>query len=72
LKALTVLLSVEFDVELLDPKHAPVMAGAAAGRAEVIVTGNRDLLGDARLPVWLRGRGIDVLIPAELLRRREP
>jgi predicted nucleic acid-binding protein len=72
LKALTVLLSVEFDVELLDPKHAPVMAGAAAGRAEVIVTGNRDLLGDARLLVWLRGRGIDVLIPAELRRRREP
>jgi hypothetical protein len=57
---------------VLDPKHAPVMAGAAAGRAEAIVTGSHDLLADARLPVWLRGRGIDVLIPAELLRRREP
>jgi predicted nucleic acid-binding protein len=72
LKAFTVLSSVEFDVELLDPKHAPVMAGAAAGRAEAIVTGNRDLLADAGLLAWLRERGIDVLIPAELLRRREP
>jgi len=43
-----------------------------AGRAEAIVTGNRDLLADARLLAWLRERGIDVLTPAELLRRREP
>jgi predicted nucleic acid-binding protein len=64
--------SVEFEVELLGPRDAPVGGVAVAGLAEAIVAGNRDLLADARLRAWLRERGIDVLTPAELLRRREP
>ena len=64
-----VLPSVELEVDLRDQKDAPVVAAAVAGRAESIVTGDRDLLDDEALLAWLRERGIDVLRPAELLQR---
>jgi uncharacterized protein len=59
--------TVEIDVELHDPNDAPVVAAAVAGEAEVIVTGDRGLLGDESLRSWLGERGIQVRTPAELL-----
>jgi predicted nucleic acid-binding protein len=44
-----------------------VIAAALAGRAPVIVTGDRDLLADADLAAWLAVRGIVVMTPAEAL-----
>jgi predicted nucleic acid-binding protein len=46
-----------------------VVAAAIAGRADAIVTGDRDLLEDGTLRNWLRERGVDVMTPAELLER---
>lgn len=60
---------VEVDVELRDPDDAPVIAAALAGAAEAIVTGDRDLLEVAEVGEWLASRGIEVLSPADLLRR---
>ncbi len=59
--------TVDFDVEVRDPKDAPVVAAAVAGRAEAIVTGDRHLLDDAALLDWLAERGIAVRTPATLL-----
>ena len=56
-------------MEVRDPKDAPVIAAAVAGRADVIVTGDRDLLGDAGLRAWLTDPGIEALTPAELVDR---
>jgi len=54
---------------LRDPRDAPVVAAAIAGHAEVIVTGDRDLLEDEELRAWLTVRDVEVLSPAELLER---
>jgi uncharacterized protein len=64
-----VLPTLEVDVQLRDPKDVPVVAAAVAGRADVIVTGDRDLLDDAELRAWLLERGVEVLSPAELVER---
>lgn len=61
--------TVDVEVEVRDPKDAPVIAAAVAGRADVIVTGDRDLLGDAGLRAWLTDPGIEALTPAELVDR---
>lgn len=61
--------TVEVEVEIRDPKDAPVVASALAGSAEAIVTGDDDLLGDADLRAWLSERGIRLLSPRELLAR---
>jgi putative PIN family toxin of toxin-antitoxin system len=61
--------TVDVEVEVRDPKDAPVIAAAVAGRADVIVTCDRDLLDDAELRAWLTDRGIEVLTPAELVDR---
>jgi putative PIN family toxin of toxin-antitoxin system len=60
---------VDVEVELRDPRDAPVVAAAVAGRAEVIVTGDRDLLENEELRSWLIERGVEVLTPRELLER---
>lgn len=59
--------TIEVDVVLRDTDDAPVVAAAIAGRADAIVTGDRDLLDDGALRTWLRERGVDVMTPAELL-----
>ncbi|HMI99533.1 MAG TPA: putative toxin-antitoxin system toxin component, PIN family [Gaiellaceae bacterium] len=60
---------VDVKVVLRDPRDAPVVAAAIAGHAEVIVTGDRDLLEDEELRAWLTVRDVEVLSPAELLER---
>lgn len=52
-----------------DPGDRIVVEAAVAGRAEAIVTGDRDLLDDVELVAWLTVRGIEVITPAELTRR---
>jgi predicted nucleic acid-binding protein len=61
---------IEVDVTLRDPRNAPGVAAAVAGRADAIVTGDADLLDDEPLRSWLIERGIDVLTPAEFAQRR--
>lgn len=61
--------TVDVDVELRDPKDAPVVAAAIAGNAEAIVTGDRDLLADEALSAWLAEREVGVLSPRSLLER---
>jgi putative PIN family toxin of toxin-antitoxin system len=61
--------AVDVQVEIRDPADAPVVEAAVAGRAEVIVTGDRDLLDDAGLVAWLEERGVEVMTPAQLIER---
>jgi putative PIN family toxin of toxin-antitoxin system len=61
--------SVEVGIEIRDPKDAPVVAAAVAGRADAIVTGDRDLLDDLELRNWLRERGIELSAAPEILDR---
>lgn len=60
---------VEFSLPVRDPKDARVVASALDGGAEVIVTGDGDLLDDAPLRSLLAEKGIAVESPAEFLRR---
>jgi len=46
-----------------------VVEAAVAGRADVIVTGDRDLLDDMDLRAWLLARGVEIITAAELMRR---
>lgn len=64
-----ILPDVEIDVTLRDPDDAAVVSAAVSGRADTIVTGDRGLLDDAELRVWLGERGIELLTPSELLER---
>lgn len=61
--------TVDLAVEVRDPDDAPVIAAAVAGRAEAIVTGDRDLLDDPALAEWLADRGVALLRPPDLLSR---
>jgi putative PIN family toxin of toxin-antitoxin system len=61
--------AVDVDVPIRDPDDSPVVEAALAGHAEVIVTGDRDLLDDADLRDWLAERQVTVLTPVELLAR---
>ncbi len=58
---------VDVTVALRDADDAVVIAAAIAGRAEVIVSGDRDRLDDVDLATWLDKRGIAVMTPAEAL-----
>jgi putative PIN family toxin of toxin-antitoxin system len=59
--------AVEIDLPVRDPKDAPVVAAALGGRADAIVTGDRDLIDDHDLRRSLNDRGIQVVTPRELL-----
>lgn len=58
---------VGVEVALRDVDDEIVVEAAIAGAAEIIVTGDKDLLGDADLAAWLTPRGISVITPAALL-----
>jgi putative PIN family toxin of toxin-antitoxin system len=58
---------VEVAVAVRDADDAVVIAAAIAGQADVIVSGDRDLLDDVALLEWLEQRGISVLAPADAL-----
>ena len=60
---------VEVALPVRDADDLPVLASALAGGVDAIVTGDRDLLDDARLRALLLERGIEVLTPAEMLGR---
>jgi putative PIN family toxin of toxin-antitoxin system len=57
----------DVSVELRDPDDAVVVSAALAGRASVIITGDRDLLDDEGLVAWLADRRVVVMTPAEAL-----
>jgi putative PIN family toxin of toxin-antitoxin system len=59
--------TAELEIPVRDPDDAPVVAAAVAGAADVIVTGDADLLADSALRAWLTHRGVAVASPAELL-----
>ena len=61
--------SVDVDVEvpIRDAEDVPVVAAALVGRADAIISGDRDLLDAPELRTWLLGRGIRVMTPAEAL-----
>lgn len=60
---------VEVDVPLRDPSDVPVVAAAVAGAADVIVTGDKDLLDDTPVRLWLLRRAIEPVTAAQTLRR---
>jgi predicted nucleic acid-binding protein len=57
---------VEASIELRDPSDVQVIDAALAGHADVIVSGDRDLLEDERLRTQLADRRIRLLTPREL------
>jgi uncharacterized protein len=59
--------SVETEAPVRDPDDRPVVSTALTARAEMIVTGDKDLAEARTLGKWLAQRGIVVLTPAELL-----
>jgi putative PIN family toxin of toxin-antitoxin system len=63
---------VEGPVPGRDAGDARVVSSAIASAADFLVTGDKDLLDDAPLRALLAEKGIEVLTPAELLRRLPP
>lgn len=61
--------SVEIDAPIRDPDDMPVISAAVTGRAEAIVSGDKDLTEDQALRDWLALREIAVLTPSEALDR---
>jgi predicted nucleic acid-binding protein len=61
--------SVDVEVAIRDRDDVPVVASAVAGQVEAVVTGDAHLLEDPDLRAWLAERRIEVLSPADLLRR---
>lgn len=61
--------NVEVTVDLRDVEDLPVIAAALSGRADAIITGDRDMLDDDHVRQWLAERGIALLQPAEALRQ---
>lgn len=62
---------VHIDVVVRDANDLPVVACAVAGNADLIVTGDKDLLEDYGLTAWLADHHIEVLRPVELIDRLE-
>lgn len=58
------------DLDIRDDDDVPGLAAAIAGGTHVIATGDQDLL-TVEVTRWLADRGIELLTPAELLRRLE-
>ena len=61
--------SVDVDIPTRDPGDTPAIGAAVTGRAEAIVTGDRDQLEHGPLRAWLDESGITVLTPTEFLKR---
>jgi uncharacterized protein len=63
---------VEVDPPLRDPGDVPVVAAAVAGAAQIVVTGDNDLLADTAVRDWLAQHGIEVVTAIEILRKNRP
>jgi putative PIN family toxin of toxin-antitoxin system len=63
---------VDLEADVRDPADGIVVEAAVAGRAAVLVSGDRDLVDDAGLIDWLALRGIEVVNPAEFAARLSP
>jgi predicted nucleic acid-binding protein len=59
--------NVEIDLTVRDPDDAAVISAAVAGAADAIVSGDKDLHDDDAVLAWLAARGIEALIPVQLL-----
>ena len=59
--------TVEIEIEVRDPKDRIVVEAALVGDADLIVTGDRDLLDDLALGERLALRGVRIVAPRELL-----
>lgn len=64
--------AVDVDSPLRERTDVPVVAGALAGKAEAIVTGDADFVADDSLRGWLRAHGVEVMTPREVLDRLPP
>ena len=56
---------VDVEIPIRDAEDPPVVEAALLGRAEAIVSGDRDLPDSSELRGWLLARGVRVMTPAE-------
>jgi uncharacterized protein len=61
--------TIEVDVEMRDITDLPVLRAAISGRAQAIITGDRDFHDDPAPHSWLVQRGIELLTPAQAVNR---
>jgi len=63
---------VELAVEIRDPDDKAVVIAALAGRADAVLSGDRDLVDDDALRASLQASRIEVLTAAQLAERLAP
>lgn len=51
--------------QVRDPDDLPIIGTALAGQATHLVTGDRDILEDKQLIVWMRDHGVQITSPAK-------
>jgi uncharacterized protein len=61
----TMVIPTRVKVFVRDPDDLPILGTALAGKADYLVTGDRDLVEDQKLKTWMRQRGVKIVSPAE-------